>query len=137
VIKSARGKHGAIVTEFGQLVVAPLSYSEPVTVDLNVINQAFNIIAPVTGKRAVITDIIVSADNSVSPTAPANIEVYESDSGESLTIEKSILSPRLVRAGNLTLTGLNMITTEGQWVNAKTDDNNVTITIMFYTVPKD
>lgn len=134
-IKDSKDGNQARVTRFGQLVVAPLSYSEPIDIELNVVNQAFNFITPESGKSIVITDIIVSTDRLVSPTDPAEIEIYEADEVDSLDILKGIISPRLIRGSDLPLTGLNLLVPEGRWVNAKTNDNNIFITIMFYRVP--
>lgn len=123
------------VTEFGQLVVAPLQYSIPISDSLDAINVAFNFIRPQQDHSIVITDIIVSADNSVSNTAPAEIEIYEATEPDTTVIDTGIVSPRLTRADNLALTGLNLIIPEGKFVNAKTNDDNVLVTIMFYRVP--
>ena len=127
----------ARVTEFGQLVVAPLDYSEPVAITLDTVGTAFNFITPAAGQKVVITDIIVSADKGVSNTTPANIEIYEADEASLTTASKAIVSPQLTGASNVSYIGLNMLVGEGKWVNAKTDDNNVLITIMFYRVPKE
>jgi len=135
VIKDSNSGFQAKVTKFGQLVVAPLQYSEPVLDNLNVIDTAFSFIKPQQGRSIVITDIIVSADNSVSNVTPAEVEIYEATEPDTTTITKGIISPRVVRADNLALTGLNLIVPEGIFVNAKTNDNNVLVTIMFYRVP--
>lgn len=134
-IKDSNSGVKAKVTKYGQLVVAPLQYSNPVSDSLDVINTAFNFIQPQQGQSIVITDIIVSADNNVSNTAPAEIEIYGASEPDTTTIDTGIISPRLTRADNLALTGLNLIVPKGQFVNAKTNDNNVLVTIMFYRVP--
>ena len=123
------------ITEFGQLVVAPISYSSAVEHDMDVINTAFNFAEPVHGKSIVITDIIASANNSVSNTTPADIVVYQADSATSLVSLSGIVRPQLVRANNFILTGLNLIVPPGVWINATTTDDDILLTIMFYRVP--
>lgn len=134
-IKGDRTGQVAKVTRFGQLVVAPIQYSTPVTQEMDTINTAFNYIAPIQGSSIVITDIFVSADNMVSNVVPAEIEIYTAESGDTITVLNSILQPRVVRSGNVPLTGLNLLIGEGVWVNAKTNDDNVLLTIMFYRIP--
>ncbi len=134
-IKDSKTGHAARVTRFGQLVIAPLAYSEPISQNLATINTAFNFIKPQADHSIVITDIIASADRNVSVTDPAEVEIYESDEVDSLTVVETIVSPRLLRGDSLPLTGLNLLVDEGRWVNAKTNDNNILITIMFYRVP--
>ena len=126
--------HRVKVSSHGQLIVAPIDFSTPVTKSLAVIDTAVNFIAPQTGHFIVITDIIASADKDVSNTSPANVDVYESDEVDSLTIVNEIVSPQLIRAANLPLTGLNLKIPEGLWVNAKTSDAAILLTIMFYRV---
>lgn len=134
-LKDSKTGQTARVTRFGQLVVAPLDYSRPIARDLDVIDTAFNFLTPLAGHSIVITDIIVSANKDVSNVEPAEIEIYQADAVDSLNASPTIISPRLIRAGNLTLTGLNLLIPEGKWVNTKTKDNNVLITIAFYRVP--
>jgi hypothetical protein len=134
-IRDSKTKQQARVTRFGQLVVAPLDYSEPIKRDLDTINTAFNFLVPVSKHSIVITDIIVSADKGVSPTDPAEIEIYQADSADSIIELPSVVSPRLSRGEDLTLTGLNWLVPEGKWINAKTNDANVLITIASYRVP--
>ena len=134
IIDSNSG-HKAKVTKWGQLIVAPLQYSEPETVEMDVVDTAFNFIIPASNQSIVITDIIVSADKNVSATTPAEVEVYTAGAPDSIDVIKSILQPRLTRSTNLPVTGLNLLIGEGVWVNGKTNDIGVLLTIMFYRVP--
>ena len=130
-----KSKTRAKVTPFGQLVTAPLDYSEPVAKSIGAINTAVNFIEPRSGFAIVITDIIASANKDVSSTTPADVEVYESDEVDSLTVVKEIVRPQLSRSNNFILTGLNLFIPAGLWVNAKTTDATILLTIMFYRVP--
>ena len=135
VISDSNTRVKAKVTKFGQLVVAPIQYSTPITQDMDVITTAFNFIVPEQGSSIVITDIFVAADNAVSNTAPAEVELYTADGPDSLTVIDSILQPRLTRSKNVPITSLNLLIGEGVWVNGKTNDNNILLTVMFYRVP--
>ena len=134
-IRDRLGKYAARVTSLGQLVVAPYDYSEPVSKSLDSINTAFNFIEPLAGHAIVITDIIASADKDVSNTTPADVDVYESDAVDSLTSIKGIVRPQLARSAGRDLIGLNLLVPTGFWVNAKTTDATILLTIMFYRVP--
>ena len=135
VIKDPKSGNTARVTRFGQLVTTPLAYSVPVTQDMDVIDTAFNFAAPREGQSIVITGMFLSANNSVSNTTPAEVEIYTSDAADSTTVIRSILQPRLVRSSNVSLTGLNLLIGPGVWVNGKTNDNDILLTVMFYRVP--
>ena len=124
-----------VVTPSGQLVTAAFDYSTPVAKTLNVINTAFNFIEPLAGHFIVITDIIVSAGKTVNNTTPAGVEIYQAEATDTITVLQEILEPQLIRADNLPLTGLNLKIPAGVWVNAKTDDEPILLTIMYYRVP--
>ena len=135
VIKDNNSGFQAKVSKFGQLVVSPLQYSTPVTDSLITINTAFNFITPEQGASIVITDIIVGADKNVSNVDPANVEIFQASAADTTTVDTAIVNPQLLRASNLALNGLNLLVPEGKWINAKTNDNNIEVTIMFYRVP--
>ena len=124
----------ARVSEFGQLAVAPLAYSKPSFQKLTVINTAYSFISPEEGHQIVITDIIMTANRFVGAN-DATVDVYEAESPETITITQPIIELEMIKQSNLALTGLNLLVPEGLWVNAKTDDNDVFVTIMYYRVP--
>ncbi len=122
------------VSEFGQLAVAPLAYSEPSFKKLDVNNTAFTFVAPQDGHQIIITDIILTANKNVGAN-DATVDIYEADSELTTVITKSIIELEMIKQSSLALTGLNLLVPPGLWVNAKTDDNDVFVTIMYYRVP--
>lgn len=133
-IKDSDSGVKAKVTKFGQLVVAPLQYSTPVVNSLDVINTAFSFVEPQQDRSIVITDIVISADRNVGVNG-ANVEIYEADAIDTITVDITILEVDMVKQTQLGLTGLNLLVPEGKFVNAKTNDVNILVTIMFYRVP--
>ncbi len=122
------------VSEFGQLAVAPLAYSEPSFKKLDANNTAFTFVAPQDGHQIIITDIILTANKNVGAN-DATVDIYEADSELTTVITKSIIELEMIKQSSLALTGLNLLVPPGLWVNAKTDDNDVFVTIMYYRVP--
>lgn len=122
------------VTSRGQLITAPLDFSDAYSVSATVINTAYNFVTPKIGFRFVITDILLNADNSVGTTPGATVVLYEAASLTSTTATKTILSIELVKQTNRDITGLNLIVSEGVWLNIKTDDNNINATVLGYFV---
>lgn len=126
----------AMVTQYGQLVTGALSYSTPIAHTMVLNNTAYNFASPISGKRIVITDILIYANKGVGA-GDAAVEIYEADDDIETTISKSIISTEMLKQSTRDLTGLNLIVSEGKWVNAKTDDNTIFMTIMFYYIPVD
>lgn len=125
-----------MVTQYGQLVTGALAYSTPVAHTMTLTNTAYNFVKPISGKRIVITDILIYANKGVGVNDAA-IEIYEADDDESIVISKSIISTEMLKQSARDLTGLNLIVSGGKWLNAKTDDNTIFMTIMYYYIPVD
>jgi hypothetical protein len=124
----------AKVTSRGQLVTAPLDFSISYTQEVNATATAFNFVGPETNKRFVITDILLYANKNIGVN-DASIQIYEADSDTETTVSKTILDIEMLKQTSRDITGLNLIITEGKWVNIKTDDATIFATIMGYYVP--
>ena len=125
--------HNARVTPIGQLVTAPFSYDEVVALTVDTNNTAFNFFKPKIRMKFVAVVILLTADSNV--TGSTVIDVYEADSEDSTTIDKSILHIDLLKNDYRDLIGLNLLISEGKYLNVKVDDNDVSVTIMGYYVP--
>lgn len=126
----------ATVTEFGQLVTAPVDYSQISQQVVLVINQAYNLAVPTDGQQIVITSIILTGGRDIGASG-ATVELYLADGPEETAFAPAdaVFSLELVKNGQIVLNNLNLITVAGKWVNVKTDDNTVYCTILFYRVP--
>jgi len=134
-IEDGRGgtRNRVAVTERGQMIVAPIDFSSSSFNAMTVNNQAYNFAKPASGKQYVITDIIVSADKSVG-TSGSEIEIYEAQAIDSTTPETCLFQFTITKNTTQAITGLNVITNAGTWINAKMDDNNVNLTLLGYLV---
>jgi len=126
-------KSKAKVTARGQLVVAPLSFSEPYFNAMTVDDQVYNFTTPKTGLQFVITDIIAAGDKNVTASTGVEIVIYESATASGVS-SKDLFILNINRLGAANLIGLNLITTIGTYLNATMDDNNVNLTILGYYV---
>jgi len=124
----------AKVTSTGQLVTAPYAYDEIVTKTSAVDNTAVNFYKPKAGEQFVITAILLTADSNV--VGSAITEVYEATAEDSTTVSKSILLVDLIKNQNRDVTGLNILVTEGRYLNIKADDSDVSAVITGYYVPR-
>ena len=124
----------AKVTNRGQLVTAPLDFSDPIQADLTVTCTAVNFFGPQSNQRLVITSILIGADRNVSQSCGAIVEIYEATSATATTVTKGIIKTGIVKNGTLPLLPLNFLATQGVWINAKTDDANINITIAGYFI---
>lgn len=124
----------AKVTNRGELVTAPLNFSTPVFHSLTSDDTADTWFKPRAGERLVITGMIIQTDRNVATTG-VTVDIYEATAEDSETIDTQLVQFDMGRQDVITLIGLNIIITEGLFVNAKASDSNVLITIAGYFVP--
>lgn len=134
LIDTHGSKEGVKITSRGQLIVAPLDFSTAYQQTMITANTAVNYVVPKAGKRFVITDIILIANKNVSATVEATVDVYEANSPTSTVVASQLFQDALTKQTKTVITGLNLITSEGVWVNGKTDDDDIISTIMGYYV---
>ena len=108
----------AIVTSRGQLVVAPLEFSNPIEHDLCCACVGTTFFPPETAKQFVITDIFINT-NRATPTAGIIVEIYESCADASLVVDKCIFAIDLGRQAGVGHSALNFLVNKGKWLNAK------------------
>ena len=65
----------ACVSPRGQLIVAPLGFSLPFNVKAELVNTGYNLVPVSSGKRFIITDIILTANKSVGA-SDATVDLY-------------------------------------------------------------
>jgi hypothetical protein len=126
--------HRAVVAHEGFLAVGPISFNTPRFLQLDSVNTAFNFIEPLPGYRPILDAILVNADRNVSGTTGAIVEVYESTDPESLVATKDVLRFDIVKQGFISATDLKLGISEGVWLNAKTDDATINLTLIYYFV---
>jgi len=134
IIDGRGTKQRVMVTSLGQLVTAPISYDEVKTISLNVDDAGFTFYKPKAGEQFVVTAILLTADKNV--TTDCIVEIYESAAEDSNVVSGSVLSLEMLKNTGRDITGLNFVASEGVYINGKTDDNNVSVTIMGYYITK-
>tara|TARA_R110000796_G_scaffold99871_1_gene208287 strand:- start:2789 stop:3211 length:423 start_codon:yes stop_codon:yes gene_type:complete len=133
-IKCGSSNSAALVSKLGQLIVAPLAFSTFYTNQTAVNNIAVNVVPPKTGKCFVITAIVLSGDRSIGASG-AITDVFENTLGPtSATITKEIYQDEIAKQTRATIPDLNILVTQGSWVNVKSDDVIVRANISGYYV---
>jgi hypothetical protein len=129
------GPYEAKVTPLGQVVTAPLAYDETEFRELAVDDTAYNFYKPKSGQQFVITGIRARADRQVSTTVDADVVIYEASAEDATTVDKVLHQDAMVRGESFTLIPVNILVRAGKFVNAKTTDDDIHMTIFGYYVP--
>jgi len=119
----------AKVTSDGELVVAPIAYDSAVSVELGVDNQVYNLHSPFPQRRLVITGIFAFGDKQVNGSTNASVEIYEATSDEDAVVAKTIFDFEIGQNMSRSFNPLNIVVTEGRYINARTSDDDVHLTV--------
>ena len=123
----------ASITSQGALVVAPYAYDEAAVVTLDSSGVAKNLFPPVVGRRLVLTGLYLTAKKNI--TTDVLIDVYQADSLASTTVDTQVFPIEMLKSTTRDFPGLNIRLTEGKFLNAKSDDEDVIVTATGYYVP--
>ncbi|MCZ7404285.1 MAG: hypothetical protein O8C67_05050 [Candidatus Methanoperedens sp.] len=123
------------VTDIGELVVGGFANENILTTfnAMNAANTSFNFYPPSSNMRFVITTIFFD-----TPAPATNIVIYEADTSITTTPNKIILTISISGKNFFPITfpfGGFPTVTSGEFLNAKTDNATVNMTIMGYYVP--
>jgi len=125
----------ARVTKAGELVVAPFTYDETEFRELAEDDTAYNFYEPKPKHFFVITGFNMKADRDVSQTIDAEVIIYEATSKTETTVSKVLFQEAMVRGERTSLT-THIRVNSGVWINAKTSDDDIHMTIMGYYIPE-
>ena len=132
IIQDAKSGQSASVGSDGRIFAGPSSISSAFNATLGVNNAVVNVVEAKAGYKFIITDVFAKANKNVSATVDATVEIYEADSATSATIQTSLLNIPLARSESITLNGIFLGTNGTDYINARTDDDDVFITILGY-----
>lgn len=72
----------------------------------------------------------------MSSTVDATVVVYEAGDTTTATVDKVLIQFAVVQGDIINATSLNLLVGVGKFVNAKTDDDDIHMTIMGYYIDK-
>lgn len=124
----------ANVSDQGALIVAPVSFDETAFNSLDATGTAFNFYSPTVGRQFIITGLLAFANKDVSDASDTIIEIYEASSTTATAVDKTLFKFGMGKLTVLPLVPLNLLVAEGKFINAKTDDDVIFMTIMGYFV---
>lgn len=133
VLVGPNGKE-AQVTPSGELVIAPLHYDETKFNELAVDDTAYNFFGPLPSRQFVITGFIAVGDQQITANANANVIIYEAADTGTTSVDKILIQFVIKQDQDIPMAGLHVLVNAGKFINAKTDDDDVHLTLMGYYI---
>lgn len=134
LVDGAGHDYKVCITKAGQLTVASFAYDETIHIELGEPDTGYTFYEPKAGFRFVITGIVAKADKQVSNIVDAQVVFYEAEDENTTIVSKVLFETAMVEGDSLVIMPLNIITTEGTWVNGKTTDDDIHVTMMGYYI---
>lgn len=119
----------------GHLVTGPREYNQSVFNELAEPATAYLFYEPKAHHVFLVTGFLAYGDKQVSAVTNATVVIYEAVSPTTTAVDKVLLQFELGQNQALPMTGLNLLASEGRWILAKTDDDDVHMTILGYYLP--
>ena len=117
------------VNDTGELLIAPGDYDLAVFKELAEPDTAYNFFKPDNNKKFVLTGFLAYADKQVSTVNNATVIIYEADAPDSTTVDKALVQFELGQNQSVPFPSLRILGNIGVYVNAKTDDDDIHMTI--------
>jgi len=121
------------VTPQGELLTRQLKFGESQFQALDTINTAFNFFKPRAGERFIITAALINTNKDIGVDG-AIFDLYEADSETSTTIDKQLTKVSIIKNDTISIPGTFMAVSQGKFLNGKTDDAIVNVTITGYYI---
>jgi hypothetical protein len=128
------GSQQVQVNEAGELIVSDGPYDLSKFNELNTINTAYNFFGPKGREQFVITGFLMYGDKQVSSSTNATVVIYESSQSDSTTEERVLVQVEVGQNQSIPFPNIRILCNKGAYVNAKTDDDDIHMTIFGHYV---
>ena len=125
------------VNDAGEVLVSSGPYDLSVFNDMDTADQAYNYYGPRGKLQFVITGLLAFADKDVNDASDTTVVIYEATAPDTATASKVLIQAELGQLTNLPFPNVRILCNVGIWLNAKTNDDDVHLTIFGHYVNLD
>jgi hypothetical protein len=118
----------------GELLISDGPYDLVKFNELAADNTAYNFFGPRGREQFVITGFLIYADKQVSATTNATIVIYEATASDTATESKILVQVEVGQNQSIPFPNIRILCNKGVYINAKTDDDDVHMTIFGHYV---
>lgn len=122
------------VNDAGEILISDGPYDFTEFRELDEINTAYNFYKPNGREQFVITGFFAYADRDVNPTTNATVIIYESDQEDSTTENRVLFQFEIGQNQSAPFPNIRVLCNKGVYINAKTDDDDIHLTILGHYV---
>ena len=130
------GNDGRFISsnEAGELLISDGPYDLSTFNELDIINTAYNFFTPKGREQFVITGFLIYGDKQVAASTNATIIIYEASQKDSITTDRILVQVEVGQNQSIPFPSIRILCNKGVYINAKTDDDDVHMTIFGHYV---
>lgn len=128
------GSQQVQVNAAGELIVSDGPYDLAEFNELATINTAYNFYGPRGREQFVITGFLIYGDKQVNSSTNATVVIYESDQPDSTTEDRVLVQVEVGQNQSIPFPNIRILCNKGIYLNAKTDDDDIHMTIFGHYV---
>lgn len=130
----ANASQQVAVNEAGEILVSDGPYDLSTFNELDTINTAYNFFGPRGIEQFVITGFLMYGDKQVNSSTNATVIIYESDQRDSTTESRVLVQVEVGQNQSIPFPNIRILCNKGVYLNAKTDDDDIHMTIFGHYV---
>jgi hypothetical protein len=128
------GSQQVQVNEAGELITSDGPYDLAAFNELAAVNTAYNFYGPRGREQFVITGFLLYGDKQVNASTNATVVIYESDQSDSTTEGRVLVQVEVGQNQSIPFPNIRILCNKGIYLNAKTDDDDIHMTIFGHYV---
>ena len=130
------GRYGqqVSVNDAGELLISDGPFDLTVFNELDIANQAYNFYGPKGQQQFVMTGFLMYGDKQVSGATNATVIIYEASAPDSVTVDKVLIQVEVGQNQAVPFPSIRVLANRGVYINAKTDDDDIHMTILGHYV---
>jgi hypothetical protein len=125
------------VNKNGELLVSNGPYDLAEFNELDIINTGYNYYCPNGSKQFVMTGFLMYGDKQVSTSTNATVVIYEASQPDTATVDRVLVQVEVGQNQSIPFPNIRILCNKGVYINAKTDDDDVHLTIFGHFVGLD
>ena len=122
------------VNDAGELLISDGPFDLAVFNELDIANQAYNFYGPKGQQQFVMTGFLMYGDKQVSGATNATVIIYEASAPDSVTVDKVLIQVEVGQNQAVPFPSIRVLANRGVYINAKTDDDDIHMTILGHYV---
>jgi hypothetical protein len=122
------------VNDAGELMVALGPYDLVKFNDMDVADQAYNFYSPRGTDQFVVTGFLAFGDKDINDATDSTVVIYEASAPDTTTVDRTLFQFEVGKLVPVPFTSLKILCNFGKYINAKTNDDDVHMTMLGYFV---